>query len=194
MHRARENFTQAIASHPEFGSLALALIDAGEKSGTLDIMLERAAEHAEQQALRQSQLNQALRYPAAIALTSLIVSTVMLLKVVPSFAASFGNMGNELPTITLWVLSLSQWLSANFWQLLLVAITSIGLFIYFYKTNTRLRLWCANTAFGLPILANSSKRLVARVLLRHYPPHLAQACLWHRVLFWRGEPVIMCYF
>ena len=49
-----------------------------KKSGTLDIMLERAAEHAEQQALRQSQLNQALRYPAAIALTSLIVSTVML--------------------------------------------------------------------------------------------------------------------
>lgn len=146
-----ENFTQAIASHPEFGSLTLALIDAGEKSGTLDIMLERAAEHAEQQALRQSQLNQALRYPVAIALTALIVSTVMLLKVVPSFAASFGNMGNELPTITLWVLSLSQWLSANFWQLLLVAITSIGLFIYFYKTNTRLRLWCANTAFGLPI-------------------------------------------
>lgn len=146
-----ESFTQAISAHPEFGSLTLALIDAGEKSGALDIMLERAAEYAEHQALRQSQLNQALRYPAAIALTAIIVSTVMLLKVVPSFAVSFGSMGDELPTLTLWVLSLSQWLSAHFWQLLLVLASSIGLFVYVYKTSARLRLWCAKTAFGLPI-------------------------------------------
>lgn len=146
------SFYQAIAKHPEFDKITLALIDAGETSGQLDTLLERAAAHAQQQAIRKSQLTKALRYPALVAIVALIVSAILLLKIVPSFASTFDSIDTPLPAITVWVLSLSDWLAMNFWMLTGVLAIGILIFWWLYKTRVSVRLWCAKTALRLPIL------------------------------------------
>lgn len=148
------SFYQAIAKHPEFDKTTLALIDAGEKSGQLDTMLERAASHAQRQAKRKSQIAKALRYPMLVAAVALIVSAILLLKIVPSFAATFDGIDTPLPAITVWVLALSDWLAASFWWLIAVLTIGALIFGWLYRTRPSLRLWCAKTALRLPIIGS----------------------------------------
>ncbi len=146
------SFYQAIAKHREFDKITLALIDAGEKSGQLDTMLERAAQHAQLQAIRRSQLAKALRYPALVMAVAWIVSAILLLKIVPSFAVTFDGIDTPLPAITVWVLALSDWLRASFWWLIGMLVISALMFGWLYKTHPSLRLWCAAAMLRLPVI------------------------------------------
>lgn len=146
------SFYQAIAKHREFDKITLALIDAGEKSGQLDTMLERAAIHAQRQAIRRSQLTKALRYPALVMAVAGIVSAILLLKIVPSFAVTFDGIDTPLPAITVWVLALSDWLRAS--VVWLIGALSIGalMFGWLYRTRPSLRLRCASVLLRLPVI------------------------------------------
>ncbi|VEG12659.1 type II secretion system F family protein [Moraxella cuniculi] len=149
---AGDSFAKAIAQHPEFGKLTLALIDAGEQSGSLDIMLHRAANYAQKQHQLRTQLLQATRYPLAIIITALLVGGILLLKVVPNFAANFAATGDTLPTLTLMVLGLSQWLGRYFWWLIGtgVAMMTLGYWLYQHKPSFRQRI--AALSLRLPII------------------------------------------
>ncbi|MFB6348453.1 type II secretion system F family protein [Moraxella sp. ZJ142] len=145
------SFGHAIAKHAEFDTLTVALINAGEQSGKLDTMLDRAARHAAHQAQLKAQLTRALRYPLLVAVVAVVVTAVLLLMVVPSFAATFENMGSKLPTITQWVLGLSNWLAAYFWTLLIAFGIGVAILAYLYKTSAAIRLWWASKSLSLPV-------------------------------------------
>lgn len=142
-----------------FGALTAALIDAGEKSGTLDEMLTRIADHSEQQAALKAKLNQALRYPAAIVITAIVVLAVMLIKIVPAFAETFISMGNELPLPTRIVLDISQMLSRYFWWILLGSTALVAGFVMAYKKRPDFRRQLAARLLSLPIIG----KLIAAV-------------------------------
>ena len=62
-----KNFATAIGKHQVvFGQLSVALIDAGEKSGTLDLMLNKIATHLETQSKLKSTISRAIRYPITV--------------------------------------------------------------------------------------------------------------------------------
>lgn len=125
-----ENFATAIGKHQAvFGQLSVALIDAGEKSGTLDLMLNKIATHLETQSKLKATISHAIRYPITVLAVASVVMAVLLLKVVPIFANSFASMGQDLPLITQMVLQLSNLLRAYFWYGLLglVVFGGVGL-------------------------------------------------------------------
>jgi type IV pilus assembly protein PilC len=103
------SLTAALQYHPRsFDELFCALIHAGEQSGTLDIMLERIARHYENAEVLKKKIRKALTYPCAIIVVAIVVSAVLLLKVIPTFAVLFTSSGHALPLFTQLVINFSH--------------------------------------------------------------------------------------
>ena len=102
-------FAAALRSHPRhFDNLFCNLVDAGEQSGSLETMLDRIATYKEKTEALKAKIKKALTYPLAVVFVALIVTAILLIKVVPQFAATFSGFGSDLPAFTLFVVNLSD--------------------------------------------------------------------------------------
>jgi len=121
-------FATALRQHPrQFDELFCSLVATAEVTGTLDVILNRLASHKEKTEKLKSNIKKALTYPAAVMLLALLVSTILLIEVVPVFAETFRGFGTDLPAFTLFVLRLSE--AVKTWWLLIVcaiAATLLG--------------------------------------------------------------------
>ncbi|CAI8697566.1 type II secretion system F family protein [Burkholderia pyrrocinia] len=115
-----QRFADALARYPaQFGTLYRQLIEVGEASGSLGIVLTRVAEHRERADAQWRKLRAALAYPAAVILFALAISAALMVWVVPTFRQIFDGFGTALPAPTRALLALSSALSA--WGGVLVA-------------------------------------------------------------------------
>lgn len=121
-------FATALRQHPrQFDELFCSLVATAEVTGTLDVILNRLASHKEKTEKLKSNIKKALTYPAAVMLLAFLVSTILLIEVVPVFAETFRGFGTDLPAFTLFVLRLSE--AVKTWWLLIVcaiAATLLG--------------------------------------------------------------------
>ncbi|MCV2885802.1 type II secretion system inner membrane protein GspF [Aestuariibacter sp. AA17] len=116
----------AMAEFPYvFDQLYRAMVAAGEKSGHLDTVLNRLADYTERRQQTRSQISQALIYPSLMMFFAMGIVILLLTVVVPKIVSQFDHMGQDLPTITKVMISISEWLQ-NYGLFLLVGI---GLFI-----------------------------------------------------------------
>ena len=123
------SFSEALRNNPKtFDALYISLIDAGEQSGTLETMLERVALYKEKTETMKKRIKSALRYPLAVLGIALIVTVVLLIKVVPTFATTFASFGAELPKFTQLILDLSNYMRSNWYML---AGGAVGAFLLF---------------------------------------------------------------
>ena len=129
---------EAFSAHPHiFNGVYLALIQAGEKSGTLDIALKRLADQEEQDAAMLSKIRGALVYPAIILVVIIAVLLFMMFAVVPQVESLYKDMGEELPGLTQGLVNLTNFF-VSFWWLILIVITTtcVGLFFFIKRTKT----------------------------------------------------------
>lgn len=104
-------FADALAKHPKiFDQLYVNLIAAGEVGGILDTILNRLAAYIEKAMKLKKQVKGAMVYPATIISIAVVVIGVILVFVIPTFAKMFADFGGTLPTPTLIVISLSNFL------------------------------------------------------------------------------------
>ena len=106
---------EAFSAHPNvFNGVYLALIQAGEKSGTLDIALKRLADQEEKDAAMLGKIRGALVYPAIILVVIIAVLLFMMFAVVPQVKDLYEDMGEELPGLTQGLVNLTDF-TVNFW-------------------------------------------------------------------------------
>lgn len=120
----------AMREHPEgFSSLYTATIAAGEKSGHLDKVLLRLADYTEQQWQMKQKLKTALIYPMMIVLVAVGIVGFLLQYVVPKMIAVYGNLNQTLPTATLILIAISNFIkhAGLYWLIVLI------LLIYFFR-------------------------------------------------------------
>ena len=119
---AGESFATALRRHPaQFDTLFCNLVDAGERAGALEAMLQRIATHKEKTEGLRSKLRKAMVYPIAVICVALAVSGILLIKVVPQFEQIFAGFGAELPAATLLVIAISEF-AQEWWLALLVCV------------------------------------------------------------------------
>jgi len=108
-------FAPSLRQHPKyFDDLFCNLVDAGEQAGALETMLDRIATYKEKTERLKAKIKKALSYPIAVIVVAVIVTAILLIKVVPQFAATFSSFGAKLPAFTLFVLHLSD-LAQAYW-------------------------------------------------------------------------------
>lgn len=110
---------EALAKHPEyFDDLFVNLVDAGEKSGALETLLDKIATYKEKTEAIKAKVRKALFYPSAVICVAIIVMGILLYFVVPQFQALFQGFGADLPAFTLMVIGLSEFIQAYWWAVL----------------------------------------------------------------------------
>lgn len=127
------SFAQALSLFPgTFSPVYISMIHAGEASGTLEIVLEQLAEISEKRQVLIHRLRTALAYPIFMAFIGAAVLFLLLTYIVPSITGIFVDMNQELPSVTRFLIRLSELLQRYWWAILggiaagLITISSIG--------------------------------------------------------------------
>lgn len=132
--------SDSFAKHPQvFDKVFLALVSAGEASGTLDDALRRIAAQQEKDAAMMSKIRGALIYPAIVLVVILLVIGFMLFTVVPQVKNLYKDLGKELPWITQIMVSTADFM-INYWWIVLIVVGLGGYFlVQFLKTEQGIR-------------------------------------------------------
>lgn len=126
----------AFSDYPDiFNGVYLALIKAGETSGTLDMALKRLANQEEKDAAMLSKIKGAMVYPAIILVVIIAVLAFMMIMVVPEVEKLYKDMGEELPGLTQALVDISGFF-ANLWWLVLLIVVAIIAGCYYTVKKT----------------------------------------------------------
>lgn len=131
-------------------------IRAGEESGSLDRSFDSMSRHYEKQSKTQAKVKSAMIYPAFVLLIAVAVVAVLMVKVVPTFTATFEELGAELPGMTKALIAISNFFRDHGLKLFaFFAILFIALKLYGNTEEGRIRL--DRLQLKLPILGNIAR-------------------------------------
>ncbi len=140
-----------------FSNLYCATVAAGEKSGHLDVVLQRLADYTEQQyAMRQKIMN-ALIYPSIMLLVAVSIVGFLLEYVVPKMISVYSNTGQALPTMTQILIGISVGVKSYGLYFLLALIVVGFLFFRQMKNSTAFREKIHALMLRIPIIGNAIK-------------------------------------
>lgn len=129
-------FADALSKHPAvFDKLYVNLVAAGEVGGILDTILNRLAAYTEKSMKLKKQIKGAMVYPATVMSIAVIVVGVILVFVIPTFAAMFAEYGGELPVPTKIVIGLSNFIVKYIILIILAIIGIVFAFKKYYSTT-----------------------------------------------------------
>jgi type IV pilus assembly protein PilC len=121
--------SECLRDHPKyFDDLYCDLVNSGEQSGALETIYDRIATYKEKAEALKSKIKKAMTYPISVLVIALIVTSILLIFVVPVFQDIFASFGAELPAFTLLVIAISEFMQA-YWYLGLAGIF-IGSFFF----------------------------------------------------------------
>lgn len=138
--KAGNPLSNSLRKHPDhFDDLYCDLVKTGEQSGALENIYDRIATYKEKAEALKSKIKKAMFYPVAVLVVAFIVTTVLLVFVVPQFEEIFAGFGAELPGFTQFVLSISRFVQ-DYGPVIAVA-AAIGVFMFrrAYKSSQKLR-------------------------------------------------------
>jgi type IV pilus assembly protein PilC len=125
----------AMRKHPKaFDELFTNMIAAGEAGGILDTILKRLATYIEKAVKLKAQVKGAMVYPVAVISIAGLVISVILWKVIPTFAAMFAGLGAELPLPTRIVIAMSKWFGRLLPFMVVGGVIGTVLFRRYYAT------------------------------------------------------------
>lgn len=158
-------FSDAVEKHPKiFPSLFSNMIRAGEMTGNLDETLERMASYFEKQHTLKKKIQSTLAYPVILSVLIVAVVIFLMVAIIPQFTGIYESLGSDLPGITQFIISLSEFLQKSWWILLLVAALVIGILAYIYQTNDKFRYSIHVLLLRMPIFGNVlQKAAIARM-------------------------------
>lgn len=147
--------SEALSKHPAyFDDLFVNLVNAGEKSGALETLLDKIATYKERTEEIKAKVRKALYYPSAVITVAFIVMGILLYFVVPQFQSLFQGFGAELPAFTQMVIGLSQFVQSWWWAMLLGIGGIIGAFIWTHKRSPGLRRGMDKFVLKLPVVGD----------------------------------------
>ena len=145
------SLAQAMADYPQtFSELYRATVAAGEQTGRLDLVLEKLADYTENQQATRQKIQQALIYPLLMILVSTGIISFLLAFVVPKIIEVFTSSGQTLPSMTLVLISMSDFIK-SYGLFVLVFLILIGVGFKRSLTNPKVKLKWHITLLKLPI-------------------------------------------
>lgn len=146
-------FAEALSAHPlYFDNLYTSLVAAGEDAGMLETTMDNIGVNLEKGEVTKKKVKKALTYPAIVMVFAVVVTAVLMIKVVPVFAQFFLENGGELPAITQFVVTLSNFFVDKGVYILFLIIAAASCFIYFKRRNKKFQSWVNRASFRLPII------------------------------------------
>ena len=137
----------------EFDRLTCALVEAGEQGGILDTILLRLCIYKEKALSLKAKIKSAMVYPVAILVVSFIVTSILMIFVIPIFSEMFADLGGELPMPTQIAMSISD-VFVEFWYLIIGAPIAVVFAIKSLYQTPNGRYQLDKLLLALPILGD----------------------------------------
>ena len=128
-------------------------IRAGEESGNLGRAFESMSRHYEKQSKIKSKVRGAMIYPSFVLLIAVVVVIVLMVKVVPTFTATFAELGADLPAMTKALIAISNFFKRSY-MIIIIVLAAVFLFFKLYGNTEQGRINLARIQLRLPVLGN----------------------------------------
>ncbi|NCQ54591.1 pilus assembly protein PilC [Candidatus Saccharibacteria bacterium CG_4_9_14_0_2_um_filter_41_9] len=161
-----KTLSESFAKHPAvFDAVFLALVGAGEMSGTLDESLQRVANQQEKDAATMSKIKGALTYPIIVLVVIFGVIAFMLFTVVPQVEKLYHDLKKQLPFLTKAMVDIAAFLT-NYWYIaLVVAGAGIYFLLQYLKTDTGVKT-TDSLKLNMPIFGQMFRKLYMARFMR----------------------------
>ncbi len=151
--------SESLAKYPKvFNNVYIALVKAGETSGTMDQSLARLADQQEHDADQLSKIRGAMIYPAIVLVVIIAVVVFMLVTLIPQVVSMYDDLGQTLPVTTAILMSIVDFF-AKFWYIIVVVL---GALIFFTKrwlaTESGRKTW-DTFKLNMPMFATLFRKL-----------------------------------
>ncbi len=135
-----KSLSDSFAKHPEaFNKVYVALVSAGETSGTMDDSLKRLAAQQEKDAAMMSKIRGAMMYPSIVLVVIILVIGFMLFTVVPQVEGLYRDLNKGLPFVTLMMIKMANFFSSLWWLVILAMIIGGYFLAQYLKTEQGIR-------------------------------------------------------
>lgn len=157
------SLSTAMSKHPKaFSRLYVAMVRAGEESGSLDVTLNRLANHLEKEVSLRDQVSAGTKYPQAIAIVAIIIVTFLMIFVIPTFRDMFSDLGSQLPLPTQILMFIATSMR-NFWYIVILILVGVPIAVNRYSKTASGREVTDRIKLRLPVFGLLSRKIsVAR--------------------------------
>jgi len=156
-----QSMADALHAYPQtFSPVYINMINAGETSGTLELVMERLADISEKQEAMKSRIRAALTYPLLMLLLGSAILFFLMTHVVPNITGIFTEMQRSLPAPTRALIAISDFLSRYFVVILLALPVTAFALRQLLKTEKGGRLF-DRSLYKLPIISALMKKQAA---------------------------------
>ncbi len=143
--------SSALQAHPAiFNGFYISMVKVGETTGMLDQVFLRLFHHIEFERFMRNQIKSALRYPSFVIIAMMIALVVVNIFVIPAFSQVFAKMGSDLPVLTKFLLSFSNFM-LEYWPVMLVSILAMYIGFRYYTNSAKGRMQWDTLKLKLPI-------------------------------------------
>lgn len=142
-----------------FPALLINMVEAGEVSGNLDVMMERMAVHYEKEYRIENKVKNALVYPALLSIVSIAVVMFLIVVVMPTFVSMFETSGSVLPAPTRIMLAISSFIS-GYWYLLIAGLIFAIIGIKYFAKTTQGRQFFDTLKLSLPGIKKVNVKII----------------------------------
>ncbi|MGE5648676.1 type II secretion system F family protein [Noviherbaspirillum sp. UKPF54] len=133
------SLNQAFRKFPlYFDHLFCNLVAAGEQAGILEDLLTRLAVYKEKTQAIKGKIKSAMFYPTAVMVVAFVVTSVIMIWVVPAFKDVFKSFGADLPAPTLFVMAISDYF-VKYWYLIFGSLGA-GLYLFFQSWRRSVKM------------------------------------------------------
>ena len=153
------SLAKAMSKHPKvFNNVYVNMVEAGEASGTLEVVLLRLADFTEAQLKLKNKIQSAMLYPMIMAGVGTLLISLIFLLVIPKLAKIFTTMKMELPLPTKISIGISEFMQSYWWSLPLFFLFFIWVFKKWISTEKGRRKW-DGLLLKLVIIGNLTKKI-----------------------------------
>jgi type IV pilus assembly protein PilC len=147
------SFSNALKEHKDiFSDLYINMVESGEASGNLDVVLQRLVITMEKDLELKRKLKGALIYPTMVSIVAVGVIALILTFVIPTFSKMYADSGMQLPLLTRMVIGASNFLRDYIIIILLILAIIIGAFVVAKKKSIKFRTYIDSVLLKLPLL------------------------------------------
>ncbi|AWH54502.1 type II secretory pathway protein [Stenotrophomonas sp. ESTM1D_MKCIP4_1] len=147
------SLNEAISKHPvQFDELYRNLVRAGESAGVLETVLDTIASYKENIEALKGKIKKAMFYPAMVMAVALLVSSILLIWVVPQFEEVFQSFGADLPAFTQLVVNMSRFMVSWWLPLFILLIAIVVGTIMAYKRSQKMQHTLDRLILKVPVI------------------------------------------
>ncbi|MBI4126498.1 MAG: type II secretion system inner membrane protein GspF [Deltaproteobacteria bacterium] len=166
LSQVREKVTEggklsdALRAHTNiFSELYINMVNAGENSGALEIVMRRLADFTEAQARLRSKVIGAMTYPLIMSIVGVVLMLGLITFVIPKITAIFEDTGAALPLPTKILIGVSNGL-IHYWWLVIIVVSGMVWWIRRWLRSPKGRRWWDGRSLKLPIFGNLQRMII----------------------------------